>query len=108
MKRILLAAAAALALAACADAGPTSSGPADAESTAPAGNMSATALGDQWTIYSNQTPAEFLDASPGWEVATRFSTTVASCIIALRFYRAPNETGSNTVKVWTNSGTELV
>lgn len=106
MKRIILAATTALALAACADA-PTGSSPAGTHSAAPAGNVSTTALGDQWKIFTNQTPASFLDAYPGWEVATRFKSSVAACVIAFRFYRGPNEGGSNVVKLWTNSGTLL-
>lgn len=108
MRRVLLAATAALALAACADA-PTTPKAANATSAALARNdIGITAIGDQWSLYSSQTPAEILSTTESWEVGSRFSSTVAGCIIALRFYRATGETGSNAVKVWTNSGTQLV
>lgn len=108
MTRILLAAAAALALAACADAAPTAPSATAATSAAPArDDYAVTALGDRWTIYSNQSPAEILTGTDPWEVATRFSSTVAACVIGFRFYRAPGETGTNTVKLWTNGGTLL-
>lgn len=108
MKRILLAATAALALAACADAAPTAPEAANATSAAPARDEYAvTALGDRWSLYSNQTPAEILTGTESWEIGSRFSSTTAACVIAFRFYRAPGETGSNTVRLWTNTGTLL-
>lgn len=98
MKLFLLAAAAAsLALGACSDGGPSP--------VAPASPLFAS--GDKWTIFANQTPASILDASPGWEVGTRFYTTVGGCITRFRFYRASGETGTNTIKLWTNTGTLL-
>jgi len=97
MKRTLVAMSAALALGACAD--PSSSliepGPARLAS------------GDRWSVFGSETPASTLDASPGWEIATRFYATVPGCIRKLHFYRASGETGTNYVKVWTNSGTLL-
>lgn len=94
MKRFFLAAAAALSLAACADVGPS-----PVEPAAPR-----FAIGDRWNIFTTQTPAETLDAAPGWEVATRFKTSVDGCVVAMRFWRAEGETGSNTLKLWTDSG----
>lgn len=94
MKRILLAAVAALALSACAEASQS-----PVEPAAPR-----LAIGDRWTIFTTQTPAETLDAAPGWEVATRFKTSVDGCVVAMRFWRADGETGSNTIKLWTDSG----
>lgn len=97
MKRFLLAAAA-LALAACADAGPSPT------ATAPPQFAS----GDDWTIFpETMTPAQTVDATGGWEVATRFKASVPGCITAISFYRAQGETGDNIIKVWTNSGTRL-
>jgi hypothetical protein len=63
--------------------------------------------GPRSTIYTFQTPASTLDASPGWEVGTRFKSTRAGCVVGLRFYRAAGETGSNTVKLWSESGSLL-
>ena len=63
--------------------------------------------GQSWALFTTQTPEQIVDASPGWEVATRFYTTVPGCISHVHFYRAPGETGTNYVKVWTNSGTQL-
>ncbi len=97
MRRTLLAVLAAFALAACADAG--------SSPVTPASPLFAS--GDKWTIFGTQTPASTLDATGGWEVGTRFYVTADGCITRVRFYRAAGETGSNTVKLWTNSGTLL-
>lgn len=108
MTRILLAAAAALALGACADAAPTAPSSTRAASAAPArDDYAVTALGDWWTIFTNQVPQSLVYDTSAWEVATRFKSSVTACVIGFRFYRGPNETGSNTVKLWTNSGTQL-
>jgi hypothetical protein len=98
MQRFVLAAAAALVLTACADTGETP--------VAPAAPRLAT--GDTWRVFTTQTPAEILDATGGWEVATRFKASVPGCITELHFYRAPGETGLNYIKLWTNSGTQLL
>src|SRR5215207_512919 len=107
MRRFFVAATAALALAACSDiesgnplsveGGPGERGPALA--TAP--------VGPQWSIFTSQTPEQTLDATPGWEVGTRFSTSKAGKVIGFRFYRASGETGTNTARLWSNSGTQL-
>lgn len=94
MKRAHLMIAAALTLAAC------DTSPAVVEPGPPSFSS-----GQSWAIFTTQTPGQILDASPGWEVATRFYTTVSGCISDLHFYRASGETGTNYVKVWTNSGT---
>jgi hypothetical protein len=61
----------------------------------------------QWTIFTTQTPTETLDASPGWEVGTRFRSSKAGKVIGFRFWRAAGETGTNYGKLWTDSGTRL-
>lgn len=94
LKRFVTIAGAALALAACAD---TRSSP--VEPGAPLFSS-----GDTWRIFTTQTPAEVLTGTSAWEVATRFYATVPGCITKLHFYRAPGETGTNYIKVWTNSG----
>lgn len=90
--------AAALALAACSDSitHPTAEGTAPVLSQAPT-----------WTIFTSQTPTETLDATPGWEVATRFSSSKAGKVIGFRFWRANGETGTNTARLWQDNGTQL-
>jgi len=97
MQRLLLAATAALLLTACADSSQSPAAPASPRF----------ASGDKWTIFTTQTPASTLDATGGWEVGTRFYATVNGCITRVRFYRAAGETGTNTIKLWTNTGTLL-
>jgi hypothetical protein len=97
MKRILLTAAATLALAACAD---TSANPIEP-------GQPRFSTGQRWEIFNFGTPAQTLNASPGYEVATRFYATTAGCIRQIHFYRASGETGNNYVTLWTNSGTAL-
>jgi uncharacterized protein DUF4082 len=58
-------------------------------------------------IFTTQTPATIGNASPGYEVATQFSAAVNGTVKSLRFYRAPGETGTTTVRLWTDSGTQL-
>lgn len=98
MKRILLAALASVALAACGDGNQSPAAPASPRF----------ASGDDWTIFpETMTPAQTVDATGGWEVATRFKASVPGCITAISFYRAQGETGNNIIKLWTNSGTRL-
>jgi hypothetical protein len=59
------------------------------------------------TIFTTQAPTETLDAAPGWEVGTRFTSSKAGKVIAFRFWRAEGETGTNYGKLWTNTGTRL-
>ncbi|HEV7669885.1 MAG TPA: DUF4082 domain-containing protein [Thermoanaerobaculia bacterium] len=61
----------------------------------------------RWTIFTTQSPTETLDAAPGWEVGTRFTSSKPGRIIGFRFWRAAGETGSNYGKLWTDSGTRL-
>ena len=58
-------------------------------------------------IFTTQTPASAIAASPGYEVATQFSPAVNGTVKALRFYRPSGETGNNTLRLWTNTGTQL-
>jgi hypothetical protein len=104
-RHFLMAAIATLALAGCVD-GPTAVTPADTRA-APKPGPAFLATGDRWGIFDGLTPASTLDASPGWEVGTRFYVTEPGCVVQLRFYRAAGETGSNTVKLWDNSGNLL-
>lgn len=101
MRRFFTAVAAALALAACTD---TVTGPSSPEVAAP---RASTAQAATWTIFTSEVPEETLDASPGWEVATQFRTSKEGKVIGFRFWRADGETGTNTGRLWTESGTEL-
>jgi hypothetical protein len=99
MKRFLaLATAAVLTLSACGDAGGKSL-------LEPEGQPSF-ASGDAWTLFTNQTPSETLTfTGDPWEVATQFYVTKEVCVMYLRFWRAAGETGTNRIKLWTNTGT---
>src|SRR5918996_3523461 len=72
-----------------------------------AGASAAEAQAPTWTIFTNQTPTETLDASPGWEVGTRFQTSKPGKVVGFRFWRAVGETGSNYGKLWSDSGNRL-
>lgn len=107
MKRFLsssLSLVAALVLAACADSGPTSIAGAPDGQTGMARAITTQSL---YNIFTTQTPSTTLDASPGWEVGTQFYSDTTGCIIGLRFWKAAGETGTNRLKLWTNSGTRL-
>jgi hypothetical protein len=103
MKRLLTAAAAALTLAACADAGTP------VEPRTPAGpNLTKYYYGAE-TIFTTQTPASTL-ASNGlgaWEVGTRFTTSREGIVTGFRFWKAAGETGSHTARLWDSSGAEI-
>jgi len=99
MKRLLTAAAAALTLAACADAGTP------VELRTPAGpNLTKYYYGAEW-IFTTQTPASTLgpDATGGWEAGTRFTTSREGIVTALRFWKAVGETGTHTIRLWSGS-----
>jgi hypothetical protein len=87
MRHSFLAVTAALALAACADTSPTD-------------------------VQAGQAPGlsepSFYVSQPGSQVGTRFYSSVPGRIVGFRFWRAVGETGTNTVKLWTDSGTQLV
>lgn len=102
MQRLITAAAAALALAACAD------GPMPVEPRSPSGGpAAATYYYPEQTIFTTETPESTLDATGGWEVGTRFTTTREGLLSGFRYWKALGETGSHTVKLWTTSGTLL-
>jgi uncharacterized protein DUF4082 len=42
-----------------------------------------------------------------YTVATQFSSSISGYISQLGFYRAPSESGTNTIRLWTDSGTQL-
>lgn len=98
MKRILATAAAALALAACADTAPLA-----VDSTSH--GQSLTSLSStQWTIFTTQTPGITWSA-PSVEVGTRFKATAPGCVVGFRFWRAAGETATtHTFRLWLDSG----
>lgn len=96
-----LAAAAALSSAACADAVAPVAQP-DAAQTAELPTGPRYAARD--SIYTSQTPSEFLDAYPGWQVGTRFIPDVDGRFTGYRFYKAPGETGSHTARLYNSAG----
>ena len=105
MRRILATAAALVALAACSD---TSTNPV---APRPAGPHKDLWTGDSqqtsWTIFTTQQPDQFLDATPGWEIAMRFKVAVPGRVVNFRWYKAPGETGSHTAHLWTDGGQQL-
>lgn len=111
MRHSLLAVAAALALAACADAGPTDVQAGSGEIPGLSGpSFYVSQPGTRWNLYTDQVPETTLDAgtSGAWEVSTRFYSVVSGRIVGLRFWRADGETGDNYLKLWTDSGTQLI
>ncbi|HEX6371112.1 MAG TPA: DUF4082 domain-containing protein [Longimicrobium sp.] len=74
--------------------------------TGEASRVTATA-NPRWSLYSSQTPTENLDATGGWEVGTRFTSSARGKVVGFRFYRAAGETGTNYGRLWTNTGTKL-
>lgn len=59
-------------------------------------------------IFTTQTPAEFIDTlGKSWSVGNDFSSSVPGSVTHLRYYRAAEETGVHTLKLWTLNGTLL-
>lgn len=76
---------------------------------APAGEASkvTAAANPRWSLYGSQTPTEILDATGGWEVGTRWTSSARGRVVGFRFYRAPGETGTNYGRLWNSSGQKL-
>lgn len=104
MKRFIAAALAAIALAGCSDSNPNPVLP-----TTPArGDLyTGDATQTSWNIFTTQNPESTLDATPGWEVATRFHVSVPGRVVSFRWYKATGETGTHTARLWSSSGTQL-
>jgi len=65
-------------------------------------------MGVGWTIFTTQTPAEFIDTlGKSWSVGNDFSSSTSGNVTHLRYYRAAEETGLHTLKLWNLSGTLL-
>jgi len=100
MKRLILAATAALALAACTD-GPLLESP-----KTPRPPLMDIVWGPADSIFTNQVPGETGYAGPdGWQVATVFTAEDTMLITHFRFYQAVGETGTHTGKLYTTGGT---
>lgn len=97
----LVATAAVLSLSACSDAvAPVPESGASQALIPPNGPF----YGPRDSIYTTQLPTEYLDASPGWQVATRFIPDYDGRFVGYRFYKAPGETGSHTARLYRTSG----
>ncbi len=62
----------------------------------------------QVSVFQNQTPSDFLDTlGTSWSVGNDFNSSISGYVTKLRYYRAAEETGMHTLKLWTTSGTSL-
>jgi hypothetical protein len=66
--------------------------------------MSTQSVPNSYNIFTHQTPTEYLDAAPGWEISTTFSSSISGRITGCRLYKAPGETGTHTCRIWSDSG----
>jgi len=102
MKRWMLMAAAALAVAACTEKGIL-------EPRDPNARPRATIVyyPTDSIFRGSPTPTQVLDATGGWEVGTVFTTDDTVMVTGVRFYKAAGETGTHTVNIWSSGGTKL-
>jgi hypothetical protein len=68
--------------------------------------VSASASTPAATIFTIQVPGTNTNTG-GHEIGTRFTSSQAGAIVALRFWKAPADTGSHTVRLWNDTGTQL-
>jgi hypothetical protein len=59
--------------------------------------------GSTWTLFGTRTPSVTPSESPK-EVGELFKSSQSGAIVALRFWKSPNESGSHRVTVWDSSG----
>ena len=61
------------------------------------------------TIFTTQTPAKYDTDGPNvnYELGTRFTATANGQITAIRFFKAPNESGTHTGRVWNAAGQQV-
>ena len=61
------------------------------------------------TIFTTQTPADQAASDNGtnYELGLKFRSARAGQITALRYYRAPNDTGTHVGRIWTAGGATL-
>jgi hypothetical protein len=56
-------------------------------------------------LFDTLSPAEPVSAgNPGYEFGVEMSSAVSGYIYALKFYKAPGETGSHTGRLWSSTG----
>ena len=75
-------------------------------------NFTATALPPAagQTLFTTQTPAivnERDGVTVNYELGMAFQSTVAGQITAIRFWKASNESGTHTGRIWSSTGTQL-
>lgn len=68
----------------------------------------APALGAETSLFANSVP-NIPNATDGvsYELGVKFRSSVAGVITAIRYYRAPSETGSHIGRIWSLSGQVL-
>ena len=59
------------------------------------------------SLFTTQTPATATTDGVDYELGTRFTSSVAGKITAIRFFKAANESGTHTGRIWSASGTQL-
>lgn len=59
------------------------------------------------TIFSNQVPSIPNNSDSSYELGMKFRSTAAGEISAVRFWKAPSETGTHVGKIWSATGTLL-
>ena len=58
--------------------------------------------------FDNETPSELLDTGgTPWSVGNIFRSSIPGYVTHLRYYKAAEETGPHTLKLWTESGQPL-
>lgn len=56
-------------------------------------------------IFKNQTPSSFIDTEgKKWSVGNEFHSTIPGYVTHLRYYKAAEEAGIRTLKLWTDTG----
>ena len=61
------------------------------------------------SLFTTQVPDGATTDGPGvnYELGTRFTSAVAGQVTAIRFYKAANESGTHTGRIWSASGQQL-
>ncbi len=78
------------------------------DNTSAASSAANAAIPTSATLWSNSAePANPNVADNAVEVGTKFQTTVAGSVTAIRFYKGANNTGTHIGHLWTAGGTQL-
>jgi hypothetical protein len=59
------------------------------------------------SIFTTQTPASSTTDGVDYELGTRFTSSSAGRITAIRFYKAARESGTHTGRIWSAAGQQL-